>query len=120
MAERCQLSKREKTVASKRKRANEKDAPRQGSEETTSTISSSHSSLRLRRGHVGFLVALLALQTLALAIHPNLPDWWNADRKGTPFEAALVLLCLGLAFTQVFANRRLLDHAHREFCSKTI
>ena len=65
--------------------------------------------------HVGFLVALFALQTLALAIRPNLPDWWNTDRRGTPFEIVLLLLCVGLGYTQVFTNRRLLDRAHRAF-----
>lgn len=71
---------------------------------------------RLLWRHVGFLVALFALQTLALAVRPNLPDWWNTDRRGTPFEIALLFLCVGLGFTQVFTNRRLLDRAHREFC----
>jgi membrane protease YdiL (CAAX protease family) len=67
--------------------------------------------------HLGFLIALFALQTLALAVGPNLPDWWNTGRKGTPFEMALLFLSFGLAYTQVFTNRRLLDHAHREFSS---
>jgi len=70
---------------------------------------------RLLWRHLGFLVALFALQTLALAIRPNLPDWWNTDRKGTPFEIALLLLCFGLGYAQVLTNRRLLDRAHREF-----
>lgn len=72
---------------------------------------------RLLWRHVGFLVALFALQTLALAIRPNLPDWWNTDRRGTPFEIALLFLCVGLGYTQVLTNRRLLDRAHREFSS---
>jgi hypothetical protein len=65
--------------------------------------------------HLGFLVALIALQTLALVVRPKLPDWWNTDTGGTPFEIALLLLCVGLGFAQVFTNRRLLDRAHREF-----
>lgn len=74
---------------------------------------------RLVWRHFGFLVALVALQILALAVRPSLPDWWNTDdRKGTtPFELALLLLCGALAFAQVFTNRRLLDRAHREFSS---
>ena len=72
---------------------------------------------RLVWRHLGFLVALFAFQTLALAIRPNLPDWWNTDRKGTPFEIALLFLCAGLGFAQVFTNRRLLDRAHRELSS---
>jgi len=72
---------------------------------------------RLLWRHLGFLVALCALQTLALAVRPNLPDWWNTDRRGTPFEIALLFLCLGLGYAQVFTNRRLLDRAHRKFSS---
>ncbi|MGH9745829.1 MAG: hypothetical protein ACRD59_06940 [Candidatus Acidiferrales bacterium] len=72
---------------------------------------------RLLWRHLGFLVALFALETLALAVRPNLPDWWNTDRGGTPFELALLFLCIGLGFAQVFTNRRLLDRAHREFSS---
>jgi hypothetical protein len=72
---------------------------------------------RLLWRHVGFLVALFALQTLALAIRPNLPDWWNTNKRGTPFEIALLFLCVGLGYTQVFTNRRLLDRAHRQFSS---
>lgn len=72
---------------------------------------------RLLWRHLGFLIALFALQTLALAVRPNLPDWWNTDRGGTPFEIALPLLCFGLGYTQVFTNRRLLDRAHQEFSS---
>ncbi len=72
---------------------------------------------RLLLRHLGFLVALFALQTLALAIRPQLPDWWNIeDRKGaTPFDLALMLLCFGLGYAQVFTNRSLLDRAHRDF-----
>ena len=72
---------------------------------------------RLLWRHLSFLVALFALQTLALAVRPNLPDWWNTDRRGTPFEIALLFLCLGLGYAQVFTNRRLLDRAHRKFSS---
>lgn len=72
---------------------------------------------RLLWRHLGFLVALVVLQTLAFAARPNLPDWWNTDRRGTPFEMVLMFMCMGLAFAQVFTNRRLLDSAHREFSS---
>ncbi len=70
--------------------------------------------------HLGFLIALFALQTLALALRSKLPDWWNTEKGGnggTPFEIALLFLCLGLGYTQVFTNRRLLDRAHRELSS---
>ena len=42
--------------------------------------------------HVGFLFALFALQTLALAVRPNLSHWWNTDGRGTPFEIVLLFL----------------------------
>jgi len=72
---------------------------------------------RLLRRHLGFLVVLFALQTAALATRPNLPEWWNIkDRRGeTPFDLALMLLCFGLGYAQVFTNRSLLGRAHREF-----
>jgi len=70
---------------------------------------------RLLWRHFGFLVALFALQTLAQAVRPTLPDWWNTDKGGTPFGIALLFLCIGLGYAEVFTNRRLLDRAHREF-----
>ena len=77
---------------------------------------------RLLRRHLGFLVGLFALQTLALAQRPHLPDWWNIESghgrgRGTPFDIVLLFLCIGLGYTQVFTNRSLLDRAHREFNS---
>lgn len=72
---------------------------------------------RLLRRHLGFLVALFVLQTAALASRPYLPAWWNIQdgRGGTRLEPALMLLCVGLLFTQIFTNRALLDRAHRDF-----
>jgi len=74
---------------------------------------------RLLWRHLGFLVALFALQTGVLAVRPHLPAWWNTDiggpRGDPPFEYALFLLCFGLAWTENLTNRRLLDRAHREF-----
>jgi hypothetical protein len=72
---------------------------------------------RLLLRHLGFLIALFALQTLALAVRPNSPDWWNTDRRGTAFDMTLLFLCVALGFVQVFTNRRFLDRAHREFSS---
>jgi hypothetical protein len=68
----------------------------------------------LLRRHVAFLVVLFAFQTLALTVRPPLPDWWNTGVRGTPFDVALLFLCLGLGYTQIFTNRSLLDRAHRE------
>ncbi len=76
---------------------------------------------RLVWRHLGFLVALFAVQTAALAVRLNLPDWWNTatghGRHGDmpPFVFTLMLLCLGLGYAQVFTNRSLLDRAHRDF-----
>jgi hypothetical protein len=82
---------------------------------TCSAVRPQISSLLWR--HLGFLIALFVLQTAMLAARPHLPDWWNMqDREGTtPFELALMFLCLGLGYAQVFTNRSLLDRAHREF-----
>ena len=67
--------------------------------------------------HLGFLFALVPLQTAMLAARTRLPEWWNMqDRKGaTPFDAILLLLCFGLAWAEVRNNRSLLERAHREF-----
>jgi hypothetical protein len=72
---------------------------------------------RLLWRHLGFLVVLFALQTAALATRPNLPEWWNREdsKGGTPFDVALMVLCVGFGYTQVFTNRSLLDRAHRDF-----
>jgi hypothetical protein len=75
---------------------------------------------RLLWRHLGFLVVLFALQTAALAVRPNLPDWWNIESghgrfQGPPFVLALMFLCVVLGYAQVFTNRSLIDHAHREF-----
>ena len=72
---------------------------------------------RLLWRHVGFLAALFAIQTAMLASRTHLPDWWNTpdSKVATPFDGALLLLCLTLAWTQVRSNRSLLDRAHREF-----
>jgi hypothetical protein len=46
---------------------------------------------RLLGRHLGFLVALFALQTLALAVRWQLPHCWNIEsRRGTLFHAALL------------------------------
>jgi hypothetical protein len=72
---------------------------------------------RLLLRHFAFLLALMVVETAASAVHPRLTDWWNVrDAKGwTPFEFALLLVCMALGFTQVYTNRSLLKHAHREF-----
>jgi hypothetical protein len=68
---------------------------------------------RLLRRHLGFLVALFILQTAALAVRPNLPEWCTAW-----FVPVLMLLCIGLGYAQVFTNRSVLDRAHQEFSGR--
>lgn len=72
---------------------------------------------RLLGRHLICLVALFVLETAALAVHPHLPEWWNAqDKKGsTPFEIAVLFLGIGLAMAQILTNKSLLNRAHREF-----
>jgi hypothetical protein len=72
---------------------------------------------RLLWRHLICLVALFALETAALAVHQHLPDWWSIqDKKGsTPFEIAVLLLGIGLAWAQILTNKSLLNRAHREF-----
>ena len=72
---------------------------------------------RLLWRHLGFLFALVVLQTAMLMTRPHWPNWWlMKDRKGmTPFDSAFFLLCFALAWTQILTNRALLSRAHREF-----
>ena len=72
---------------------------------------------RLVWRHVGFVGALIVLQSLLLVVRPDLPEWLKvADSKGTTvFDMALYFLCIGLGFAQVAANRSLLERAHKEF-----
>jgi hypothetical protein len=72
---------------------------------------------RLILRHLAFVVALFVLQTAMLAVRPSLPGWCTTrdSKGGTPFELAGLLLCIGLGFAQVFANRSLLDRTHRQF-----
>ncbi|MDP9052013.1 MAG: hypothetical protein M3O31_15035, partial [Acidobacteriota bacterium] len=72
---------------------------------------------RLLLRHLICLVALFVLETVALAVHPHVSDWWNIqDKKGaTPFEIVLLLLGIGLAMAQIQTSKSLLNRAHREF-----
>ncbi len=68
----------------------------------------------LLRRHIGFLLALFLLQTAALSIRLALPAWWSSQdsKGGTPFQAVLLLLCLGLGFVEVYTSRSILKRAH--------
>jgi len=76
---------------------------------------------RLLGRHIGFLVALFAFQTLALVCVRTCPIGGmivvTVGVVGLPFAIALMFLCVGLGYGQVFTNRSLLDRAHREFSS---
>lgn len=71
---------------------------------------------RLVLRHLGFLVALVILETEALRIRPRLPASWLVDsgRHGNmpPFVTVLFILCICLAFIEVISNRALLHRAH--------
>lgn len=69
---------------------------------------------RLIGRHVGFLVAMVALETTALRLVRYLPASWliATGKNGSPFATTLCVLCLGLAFVQILTNRALLERAH--------
>lgn len=67
--------------------------------------------------HAYFLIALIALQTGALLIRPDLSTFWliaSGQRRSTPpFAMALLVACVALLLTEVIMNRSLLDRAHK-------
>lgn len=67
--------------------------------------------------HLGFLGALDAFETWALAVQTKLPDWLNTPDKngGTLFLAVCMLVCTGLVATEIAVNRYALARAHRDF-----
>ena|SRR5258708_3331017 len=69
---------------------------------------------RLIRRHLGFLAALLIVQTTALKLRPNLPASLTMPRGTDPtlFAVILGVLCASLAVVQVLSNRSLLERAH--------
>jgi len=75
---------------------------------------------RLILRHLVFLLALFILQTAVFAVRPVLPEWWNErdSKGGTPFQLAVLFLCISLGYAQVFSSRSLLKRAHREFSSE--
>jgi hypothetical protein len=70
---------------------------------------------RLARRHFGFLLTVVALETIALQLTRYMPASWlnTSGRGGSPFAVALVVLCMCLAFTQTLRNRSLLEKAHQ-------
>ena len=72
---------------------------------------------RLALRHVGFLIALIALQTGAFLIQPHLSPFWlnasGAKRSLPPFVDALFVAGGVLLLAEVITNRSLLDRAHK-------
>jgi hypothetical protein len=70
---------------------------------------------RLARRHGGFLLAIVAIESIALELTRYMPASWltASGRGGSPFAIALIVLCMCLAFAQTLSNRSLLERAHR-------
>jgi hypothetical protein len=68
----------------------------------------------LIRRHVGFLAALFIVQTTALVLRPNLPEYLIMQRgtDASLFAVILGILCGCLAVVQILSNRSLLERAH--------
>jgi hypothetical protein len=66
------------------------------------------------RRHLGFLAALLLVQTIALRLRPHLPAYLITPKSTdvSPFALILGVLCGCLALVQVLSNRSLLGRAH--------
>jgi hypothetical protein len=67
----------------------------------------------LIRRHIGFLVALVILETIAVYSKRYMPTSWLISKgDGSPFGVTLWVLGICLAMVQVFTNRSLLERAH--------
>ena len=71
---------------------------------------------RLLRRHCNFLVAMLLLEAIALRLSVHMPASWfsSKGKDGSPFAITLCVLCLCIAFVQVFTTRALLERAHEK------
>lgn len=71
---------------------------------------------QLFRRHCCFLAAIVVLETIALHLTQYMPESWleKNGRDGSPFFITLSILCVCLAFVQVFTNRTLLEQAHEK------
>jgi hypothetical protein len=68
----------------------------------------------LVRRHVGFLIAIVVLETVALHLTRYMPASWliAKGRDGSPFATTLCILCLCLGLVQILTNRSLIKRAH--------
>jgi len=71
---------------------------------------------RLVRRHIGFIVAIILVETIAIYISPFMPPSWlvSTGRNNSPFAISLCIICLCFGFVQAFSNRSLIERAHRE------
>jgi len=71
---------------------------------------------RLAVRHIGFLTALVLLETVILSIRPHLSPWWMTEGFGPrgmpPFVFAMFVLCGTLLIAEIMSNRSLLKRAH--------
>ena len=71
---------------------------------------------RLIRRHIGFMVAISLLETVAMYASRFMPRSWlvSTGRDGSPFSVTLFIVCLSVALIQILTNRSLIERAHRE------
>ena len=76
---------------------------------------------QLTRRHIGFLLIIVILETIALLLRRHLPASWliAKGKDGSPFAITLCVLCIGIAGFQIFTNRSLLERAHIETSPST-
>jgi hypothetical protein len=69
---------------------------------------------RLGRLHIGFLAAVLFLETTGFYLTRFMPSSWLVakGKDGSPFGITLFILCMSIAFAQVLAGRSILKRAH--------
>jgi hypothetical protein len=69
---------------------------------------------RLIRRHIGFLITIVIIETVALYLTRYMPASWliAKGRTSSPFGTTLGILCICLAMAQIFTNRSLLERAH--------
>lgn len=69
---------------------------------------------RLTQRHLGFLTAILIIETISFYLKRFVPSSWLVakGKDGSPFELALFLLCICIASAQVLTNRSVLERAH--------
>jgi hypothetical protein len=69
---------------------------------------------RLLLRHVGFVVAIVLLETIALYLTRYMPasSLTSNGRDNSPFAISLCIICVCLGGVEAFTNRSLLEKAH--------